>query len=41
MKIEIDSNLDWKVKDGEAEPLIFIPDVNLFALEDDSIIDSF
>jgi hypothetical protein len=41
MVIEIDSNLDWNVEDQEFEPIIFVPHVDLFALEDDSIIDSF
>jgi hypothetical protein len=41
MEINVDSNLDWKVKNQEFEPIIFVPDVDLFALKDDSIIDSF
>lgn len=41
MEIEIDSDLNYTVKKEGCEPVIFIPDVNLFHLEDDSIIDSF
>jgi hypothetical protein len=41
MKIEIDSNLDWKTENQEFEPIVFVPDVDIFAIEDDSIIDSF
>jgi hypothetical protein len=40
IQIEIDSNLQYKVEEG-CDPIIFVPDVNLFALEDDSIIESF
>ena len=41
MEIEIDSDLHYKVKDRSCEPLIFVPDVNLFKIDDDSIIDTF
>ena len=41
MEIEIDSDLKCSVKNEGCEPIIFVPDVNLFDLEDDSIIDSF
>jgi len=40
MKIEIDSEVSFKVIEGEA-PLIFIPLVNFKKLEDPSIIDAF
>lgn len=41
MKIEIDSNLSYKTEVAGCEPVIFVPDLDLFNLEDDSIIDSF
>lgn len=41
MEIEIDSELGVKANDPDCEPIVFVPDVNLFALEDDSIIDAF
>ena len=41
MEIEIDSDLNYKVKEKGCEPVVFVPDVNLFELEEDSIIDSF
>jgi len=41
MEIEIDSNLNYKANDERCEPVIFVPDINLFNIKDDSIIDSF
>jgi len=41
MEIEIDSDLNYKIKEEGCEPVVFVPDVNLFELEEDSIIDSF
>jgi len=41
MEIEIDSNLYCKTNDESCEPVVFVPDVDLFNLKDDSIIDSF
>ena len=41
MEIEIDSDLNYEVKEEGCEPVVFVPEVNLFALEEDSIIDSF
>jgi hypothetical protein len=41
MEIEIDSNLRYKTNDEGCEPIIFVPDVDLFTIKDDSIIDSF
>jgi len=41
MKVEIDSNLAVKTKDKECMPIAFVPDINLTALKDDSIIDAF
>jgi len=41
MKMEIDSDLHYKTEDDGCEPVIFVPDVDLFNLKDDSIIDSF
>jgi hypothetical protein len=41
MQIEIDSNLRFKTNDDRCEPVVFVPDVDLLNLKDDSIIDSF
>jgi len=41
MKIEIDSDLNYTISDEGCEPLIFIPDIDLFNIKDESIIDSF
>ena len=41
MEIEIDSDLIYEVKEEGCEPVVFVPEVNLFELEEDSIIDSF
>jgi len=41
MEIEIDSKLRYKTNDESCEPVIFVPDINLFSIKDDSIIDSF
>ncbi len=41
MEIEIDSNIDCKVKDPGCEPIAFVPHMDLFELDDDSIIDAF
>ena len=41
MEIEIDSDLNYNVKGEGCEPIVFVPDVNLFKLEDESIIQAF
>ena len=41
MEIEIDSNLNYKTREKGCDPVIFVPDINLFSIKDDSIIDSF
>jgi len=41
MEIEIDSNLNYRVKSGGCDPIIFVPDVDPFNLEDESIIGAF
>jgi hypothetical protein len=41
MEIEIDSELAVQTNDPECRPIAFVPDVNVFALEDDSIIHAF
>jgi hypothetical protein len=41
MEIEIDSNLHYKTNNERCEPVIFVPDIDLFSIKDDSIIDSF
>ena len=39
--LEIDSDLQYKVAEAEAEPLVFVPTVNFARLKDPSIIDAF
>ncbi len=41
MRFTIDSDLNYKTEDRDCRPVIFVPDVDLFKLEDDSIIASF
>jgi hypothetical protein len=41
LHLEIDSQLAWRVEEEGAEPLIFVPLVDLDRLEDPSIIDAF
>ena len=41
MEMEIDSHLHVKPDDEKCEPIIFVPDVDLLNLQEDSIIDSF
>ncbi len=40
MELTIDSDLNYSVKEG-SEPLVFIPDVDLLTLKDESIINAF
>jgi hypothetical protein len=41
MTLDIDSELNCKLRENGADPLIFIPDVKVDALEDPSIIEAF
>jgi hypothetical protein len=41
MELLIDSDLNYTVKDKTCEPIVFMPDVDLLNLEDESIIDAF
>ena len=41
MEMEIDSDLHIRLDDEQCDPVIFVPDIDLLNLEDDSIIDSF
>jgi len=41
MSMDIDSRLKVHVHDSDADPLIFIPDVDFSTLSDPSIIDAF
>jgi hypothetical protein len=41
LKIEIDSELQYRVDEQEADPLVFVPLVDFAKLKDLSIIDSF
>jgi hypothetical protein len=41
MEIEIGSDLNYAVKEKGCKPIVFVPDVNLFEIEDESIINAF
>jgi hypothetical protein len=41
LHIEIDSELDYRVVEGGAEPVIYVPMVDFDTLDEPSIIDSF
>jgi hypothetical protein len=41
INIEIDSDLQYRVLEASAQPLVFIPMVDIDRLEDPSIIDAF
>ena len=41
MHIEIDSQLNYRLRESGAEPLVFVPDINLHELDEPSIIDVF
>jgi hypothetical protein len=41
MVLEIDSEMNFKAVAEECSPIIFIPDIDLLNLKEESIIDSF
>lgn len=41
MTMEIDSRLRMGVREEGCSPVIFVPEVDLFSLDDDSIIEAF
>jgi len=41
MELSIDSDLRFTVTEDSCEPIVFVPDVDLFKLEDESIINAF
>jgi hypothetical protein len=41
MELTIDSDLNFQVKNEDCAPMVFIPDVDLPGLDDDSIINAF
>jgi hypothetical protein len=41
MELTIDSDLNYKVRDKGCEPIVFMPDVDLLNLDDESIINAF
>ncbi|MBI4966292.1 MAG: hypothetical protein HY913_23640 [Desulfomonile tiedjei] len=41
MEIEIDSDLRCTVKNEGCEPFVFVPHVDLFKIQDESIINAF
>ncbi len=41
MELSIDSDLRFTVRTEACDPVVFVPDVDLFKLEDESIINAF
>jgi len=41
MEIEIDSDLYFSVKAESSKPIVFVPDVDLFKIQDENIINAF
>jgi len=41
MQLEIDHDLNWQVREEGAEPIVFVPEMDPYTLDDPSIIDSF
>ena len=41
MELMIDSDLNYTAKGKGCEPIVFVPDVDLLTLEDESIINAF
>ena len=41
LEIQIDSGLNYQVLKGGDKPIVFVPDVDLFKLKDDNIIEAF
>jgi hypothetical protein len=41
LHLELDSDLNYRVEEEGADPLVFVPMVNFETLEDPSIIDAF
>ncbi len=41
MELTIDSDLNYTAKERGCEPMVFMPDVDLLNLEDESIINAF
>ncbi len=41
VELTIDSNLDCTVHDPDCRPVVFVPDVDLLALREESIINAF
>ena len=41
MHLEIDSELNYRVREQVADPMVFIPDVDFHKLADPSITDAF
>jgi hypothetical protein len=41
MEMVIDSELNLRIDDAACDPVIFVPDVDITTLDDDSIINAF
>ncbi len=41
MELTIDSDCNYTAKDKECDPFVFMPDVDLLNLKDESIINAF
>ncbi|MGE5809781.1 MAG: hypothetical protein ACM32I_11710 [Nitrospirota bacterium] len=41
MELTVDSDLNYTVSDKDSQPVIFVPDVDLLKLKEESIINAF
>ena len=41
MEMVIDSELNIRIADEGCHPMVFVPDIDLTALDDDSIVEAF
>jgi hypothetical protein len=41
MELEIDSDLNYRVKEKGCAPIVFVPDIDLLTLDDVNIINAF
>jgi hypothetical protein len=41
MELTIDSDLNYTVKERGCEPIVYVPDIDLWSLPDESIINAF
>jgi hypothetical protein len=41
INLEIDNDLNYSIKEEGADPIVFVPNVDILALDEPNIIDSF